>query len=269
MKSRTKTSLLILALFAALAALATLRAQSQNNPASPHQDNLKKAEGDFYTVTDYSAPEPTDPVKRALRRERATRYNMRAQKGVDTRRFMITDERESSFGTPPFDVPPGPALPASTSDAIVIGEVTQAQAFLTEDKTSIISEFTVQLSKVLKNKSLAPLAHGKSIDTIRGGGGVRLPSGKVIRRGMWGRPLPRVGRKYVFFLKYDREGHHFEILTAYELCSGRICPLDGTNRVGSASDRYPDYQRYKEADEATFLNEVKQAIANHPEGEGR
>jgi hypothetical protein len=175
---------------------------------------------------------------------------------------MLTEDRESSFATPPFDVPLGSPLPATTSDAVVVGEVSNAEAFLTEDKTAIISEFTVQLSEVLKDNPTVPLVSGTSIDVNRSGGAVRFASGKVIRQGMFGSPLPRVGRKYVFFLKYDSEGQDFKIVTAYELNAGRIAPLDGISIDGNPSNRYPDYQKYRGWDEGTFLNEVRQAVIN-------
>jgi hypothetical protein len=273
MKNSKTTSLLILVMLAVLGmtVLGAFRNQSQNNSASANQndqkkDNLKKAAEDFYTMTDYAAPEPTEPRRRALRRARAKRYNMPAQKGVDPKHFMITEERDSAFGTPSSHAPIEPALPVVQSDAVVIGEVTNAEAFLTEDKTAVFSEFTVKVTDVLKNNSVAPFAWGDSIDAIRGGGAVRLPSGKVIRQGLHGRPFPRIGRKYVFFLKYESEGRGFAILTAYELRDGRVFPLDGLEWDGRITPQYAPYQKYKGVDEATFRSEVLAGIANGSQG---
>lgn len=268
-----KTTFLFLILFivSGVTVLATLRGQTQNDATSPRQDNQKKLAEDFYTVTDYDAPEPADPNKKALRRARAKRYNMRAEKGVDPKRFMITEERESAFGTPPFDVPPEPALPAATSDAVVIGEITNAQAYLSDDKTDIYSEFKVNVSEVLKDCSSASITLGTSIVVARGGGGVRFPSGKVILTGNHAKPLPRIGRRYVLFLKRNSEGD-FSILTGYELRAGRVSPLDGRSPDGGFFQQSIAYQQYVDADEATFLKEVRGAItlaSSNAIGEGR
>lgn len=260
MQGQRKSTLLLLALFVVFAAttIVTMRGQTQNIKSSPAQDSQKKAAEDFYTVTDYATPEPEDARKRASRQARAKRYNMPAQKGVDPKRFMITEERDSSFSTPPSHAAQEPALPVSQSNAVVIGDVTNADAFLAEDKTSIASEFAVSVVDILENNALAPVAIGNSIETIRFGGAVRFPSGKVIRQGRDGKPLPRAGKRYLFFLKYNNDdGKDFDIITAYELCAGQVIPLDGEN---SSTGPYAAYAKYRGADEWTFLNEVRAAI---------
>ncbi|HEY9401449.1 MAG TPA: hypothetical protein VIQ24_02055 [Pyrinomonadaceae bacterium] len=257
----------LLLMVAAVTATAGLRGQKQNNSTSPA---LEKAKEDFYAVTDYTAPEPIDPQKRELRRARNARYNMRPEKGVDPKLFKLTEERESSFGGPPSHAPVEPSLPAAQSDAVIIGEVSDAQAYLTEDKTGIYSEFTVRVGEVLKNSTTTPLGSDSSISAIRGGGAVRFPSGKVIRYGQHGKPLPRTGRRYVFFLKYNNdEGQDFKIITAYELRDGQVFPLDGLNLVGRVETAYAAYQKHRGAVEAVFLDEVRDAIARNPGGEAK
>lgn len=95
--TKTRFSLLLSLAVAGGIAVAAFRGQGQQSPASPA---LEKAEEDFYTVADFDAPEPSDPQKRALRRLRARRYNLRAE-GVDPRRFAMTEKRDSSFGRTP------------------------------------------------------------------------------------------------------------------------------------------------------------------------
>lgn len=253
---------LLLAGMCAVAAAAPAGLQGRKGPspdaASPA---LEKAKEDFYTVADYDAREPADARKRELRRARAKHWNLEPQKGVDPRRFMITEERESSFGGPPSHAPVEPALPAAQSDAVIIGEVTDAEAYLSEDRVSVVSEFEVQVSEVLKNNSAAPFSPGDSVDTVRGGGAVRFASGKIIRYGQHGKPLPRTGRRYLFFLKYNGGEKDYSIVTAYELRGGRIFPLDGLNLVGTVEPAYAAYQQYKDADETSFLDSVREAIA--------
>jgi hypothetical protein len=262
-----KLLFLVALIVLAATAMTKLRGQSQNSATSPKQDNQKKIAEDFYTITDYDTPAPSDPKKSVLRQIRSKRYNMRVQKGVDPKRFKITEERDSSFGMPSSHAPVEPAFPVAQSDAVVIGEVTGAEAFLTEDKTSVLSQFTVRLKDVLKNSSSVTIAAANSIDAIRSGGAVRFPSGKVIRYGLIGNPLPRIGRRYLFFLKYNNEGQDFSIITAYELNAGRVSPLDGLEWDGNITPQYAAYQKYRDADEATFLAEVREAIAGVSEGE--
>lgn len=261
---KKKITLLLLVLFAIIcaAALSTLRGQTQNGSNSVKSDNQKKITEDFYTVTDYNASGPSDPQKRAIRQARGRRNNLRSKNPKDVVRFMITERSESSSGGPQFDVPPEPGLPVVESDTVLIGEVTDAQAYLSEDKTNIYSEFTTRVNEVLKNNSPALLAPYSSIDIERYGGTVRFPSGKVIQRGAYGKPLPRTKRRYLFFLKYNEEGQDFSLITAYELCAGRVFPLDGLDQDGKVFEVYAAYQKYKEAEEASFLDEVKKAVAN-------
>ncbi|MBC7929364.1 MAG: hypothetical protein H7Z38_02255 [Rubrivivax sp.] len=251
-------------LFAALAVAAAMvtvgsRGQNQQKKVSPA---LEKAKEDFYTVTDYDAPESADAQKREMKRARAKHYNLKPQKGVDPKQFMITEKRESTFGGPPSHAPDEPALPAAQSDAVVIGEVTDAQAYLSEDKVSVLSEFEVRVSDILKNNASAPFSVGDVIDTVRGGGAVRFPSGKVIRRGMEGKPHPRIGRQYVLFLKFtDAQSRDYIIITAYELRNGRVFPLDGLNLSGTVEPAYAAYQKYAGSDEVSFMKDVWEAIA--------
>lgn len=189
---------------------------------------------------------------------------MRVSKGVDPKRFAITEQRESSFGGPPSHAPIEPALPAAQSDAVVIGEVTEAEAFLTEDKTSVLSEFTIHVSDLLKENLRAPFSIGGSLNAIRPGGAVRFASGKLVRYGNEGKPLPLIGRQYVFFLKYnDDGGQDYVILTAYELRGGRVVPLDGINLIGNVEPTYAEYQKYTNFEESRFRKEVFDAIVRN------
>ncbi|HEX8502549.1 MAG TPA: hypothetical protein VF659_18345 [Pyrinomonadaceae bacterium] len=263
-RSNSLTLLAGLALAAAVGPAATnLRGdvrQEKNNPARSRA--LEKAREDFYTVTDYDAPEPADPKERARQRVRRNRNKIiLSNLKDDPRRFMITERDESSFGLPSSHAPDEPAIPAVKSDAVVVGSVADAQAYLTGDKTDIFSEFRVRLDDVIKS-STGALAAGDLIITTRGGGGVRFPSGKVIRYGHHGKPLPRVGRRYVLFLRHNNDGSDdYSIVTAYELRDGHVFPLDGVALNGEVLMQYAAYQKFKEADEAAFLGEVRRAVA--------
>jgi hypothetical protein len=205
-----------------------------------------------------------------LRRARGKGHNIQLKPGVkvDIKRLMLTEQSNSSWGGPPSHAAIEPALPASQSDVIVIGQVKSAQAFLSEDKTNVYSEFTVVVDEILKNDSSSGVILGNSITTVRNGGGVRFPSGKVIQRGFGGRPFPLTDRRYVFFLNYKNDEQDYPIITAYELRSGAVFPLDGFDIDGRLLEPYAEYQKYKGWDEASFLNKIREAIVQPPNERG-
>lgn len=197
-----------------------------------------------YPIADYEAKVPSDLNMQTLRKARGKRHNiqLRANVKVDVKRLMLTEQSHSSWGGPPSHATTEPALPASQSEVIVVGQVTSAQAFLSEDKTNVYSEFTVVVDEILKNNSSNGLTPGFSITTVRTGGAVRFPSGKIIQRGFGGRPFPITNRKYVFFLKYENEEQDYPIITAYELRAGVVFPLDGLDIDGRVLEPYAEYQ---------------------------
>ena len=70
----------------------------------------------------------------------------------------------------PSHAPEEPALPIIQSDAIVIGQVTSAQAHLSSDKTNVYSEFVVRVNDVLKSDRFGLPGVGGFITTTRPGG---------------------------------------------------------------------------------------------------
>jgi nitrate reductase cytochrome c-type subunit len=150
-----------------------------------------------------------------------------------------------------------PALPVKISAAVIIGEVTEAQAHFSSDQTNVYSEFAAQISDVLKNDYKAPLGVGNSVVLERSGGQVRFPSGKVMVSATNGQDMPRVGKRYLFFLTHEGPDAHvyedFLILTGYELRDGLVFPLDKGGR---------GYAAYKEASETLLLNDLAVALAD-------
>ena len=70
-----------------------------------------------------------------------------------------------------------PAFPVDASDAIVIGDITNAQAYLAPGKMGVYSEYTARVDEVLK-PSPASILTGGLVDAQREGGRVRFPSGR-------------------------------------------------------------------------------------------
>jgi hypothetical protein len=146
-------------------------------------------------------------------------------------------------------------MPTDLSDLIVEGQVKESAAFLSEDKTGIYSEFTVQVSDVIKSSS--PVNKGDLITTERFGGRVRFPSGQIARYRVAGQGAPAKGGKYLFFLKRMADGD-YRILTAYEMRGNKVLALDGprSNVNGKGSSQF-DKHNGKDAQE--FRKEVSAA----------
>jgi hypothetical protein len=260
--------ILILALITVAVAVGTVIAMlPQNEKQTKVQAQHDKS---TYPVAAYDAPEPSDLTLKTLRTARGEKHNLRVRPTdkVDVKRFMLTEKSESSWGGPSSHAEVEPGLPASKSDAVVVGEVTDANAYLSEDKTNVYSEFTVRIEEILKNSTSVPLAAGTSVTTVRTGGAVRFPSGKVIQRGFGGKPFPLIKARYVFFLAYESNEQDYPIVTAYELRGGAVSPLDGLDIDGRLLEPYAEYQQYKGWNEADFLNKVREAIALTAHGRG-
>jgi hypothetical protein len=261
MNTKIKISLLLIVIaIAATATITMIHSQSSRDSKPQKKQDINIGE---MPIADYTSSVSSDLQERTTRVKRSKRYNMdfKHTGGVgDAKRFMLTENRESSYGGFPTHAPEEPAIPAASSDAVVIGEVTNAKAYLSEDKTAIYSEFNVAVSAVLKNKIIESLSPGTDITVSRGGGAVRFSSGKIIRNLFGGKPLPGINRKYIFFLKYNEEGQDYPIITAYQLNDGKITPLDGINIDGSLVNELASHQSYKGESETAFLNQVQAAI---------
>lgn len=150
------------------------------------------------------------------------------------------------------------ALPVDKSHAVIIGEVIGAEAYVSNDKTGVYSEFTVRVGEVLKNKSNVPIVIGNAVDIERPGGRVEFPSGQTALVFTRAQGMPRIGKRYVFFLSHDfpLQGHQnndLYILTGYELRAGRIIPLDEPSGHPITA--------YKGRDVASFLEDLRAALA--------
>ena len=250
MKSRKRGIVTLLTLFiiAMITTVAALRGQSnnQNNPPRNKQQSFDKQEyNSQFPIADYDAPEPTDPKERDQRRARSKHHD---------RMNMVTNDSAGHIAESALYIPWGfdiGALPAGKSDAIVIGNVLDAAAHLSNDKTGVYSEFTVQVNEVLKsNGSVLPVS-GSSITVERPGGFVRYGSGHQRLFHIAGQNMPRVGRRYVLFLNNTEQPQDYSLLTGYELGQNGVAPLDDSDLM----------EPYRGTNEANFLKAVRDAIA--------
>ena len=231
------------------ATLITVNTQSQTRNL-PQQYKLDPD----IPIVDINSPAFRKGEDREIRKSRGEKYNT-GQPLEDT-----FGPESDLLELPLSHAPIKPGFPISQSDAILIGSVTDAQAFLTPDKSYVYSEFTVQIKEVLKNFSPAPIAPHVDTTVERAGGIVRFTSGNKLQRGNSGEGLPVKQNRYLLFLKWSEPGKDFLILTGYKL-DGKVTPLDG---LGNDNDFniFKNYKAYKNNDESVFLKAVKTAIEN-------
>lgn len=251
-----RTPLLIACVAASVVVAAARFGNQASQHPKPHPPAAAEIDEEQWPVTDYAAAEPADPAKRAKRRARGARHDKADrvrepgnEPGVVYKTAVINDWEVGL-----------PALPTQQSDAVVVGEVTSAQAFLSNDKSGVYSEFDIHVGEVLKNDPASPINGGESITAERLGGRVKFPSGRVLPVVITGQGMPRAGRKYLLFLKRLGAEGDYHVLTGYELRGGRVSPLDGAKPAGGGSPW--KFDAYEGREEAAFLKAVRDALAN-------
>lgn len=246
---------------------ALLAVKAWSPPASKQVKNKEREIVRYYGPTvDYEEDAGTSAHRelkqRQLRQLRSERYLQRAPQ-------------------PLGEIPPGmtmlyvqdhklidlPALPTGQSDTVIIGEVTEAHAHLSSDKTAAYSEFTVNIKEVLKDNAVSPLSIGNSIQASREGGVVRFKDGRLLKYFVTSQGMPEEGQQYVFFLKFNIEAQDYPIVTAYELKDNKVVPIDGAE-IKESSGKL-SFAAYEGKDRASFINAVKEAIINPPQSPNR
>ena len=210
--------------------------------------------------TEFDPVATTDPKRGAKNKK----YN--AEVSVDgTRAPRFDESMEPVLGELPIThTRAEPAFPI-TSDVIVVGTIREAKAYLSEDRTAVYSEVSLAIEEILKADPQYELKVGGTVSGDRRGGGVRFPSGKILRREYWMRRIPSAGRRYLLFLK-DRGDAEFSIVTGYELTGKGVQPLDGD--IGNNDSVYTNYERLRNTSEALLLDAVKKAIKESGSGMG-
>lgn len=221
--------LLVLVIITGTISITTLRGSmqtpSKQTQSAQDESNEKwrqreaEAKKQFPTA-EFDEQEPSDIQKRIALRRKKARYN----------KFRLVAKNPGPDSGGAGWVPEGqfdfPALPISQSDVIVVGEVVDAQAHLSEDKSNVYSEFTIHISNVYKS----PRALPEQITIERIGGYVKYPDGRKLLYQIVSTGMPRVDGKYMLFLKSIPQSEDFTILTGYELGPQGVSPLDSSGQ---------------------------------------
>lgn len=219
---------------------------SEDAKQKPQKPETGEVDTSKFPLADLLAPEPVDPEQRAKRQAKGKKYNSNHSRKV---------ERLEGIYVVNHSLPNLPALPIEKSAAVVVGEIRDANAYLSEDKTALYSEFRVTIQSILKNDVDRPISVGQSIEVQRYGGRLRLPSGKIIVASVDHQDMPQVGSRYVLFLTKQSQHEVLTILAGYELRVGKVFPLD---RVRS----WHPMAKYSGCDEATLLNDLFSILSN-------
>ena len=257
--------------FALIACLGRMSARSQTSTSAQPQDQQIKTVIDSYkaVISPYNQAmlKARDPERVA----RSARYDEPAP-GVP----QIWEDSPAELLSLTNHVT-RPALPLASSDAIVLGTVTNASSYLSNDQKNIYSEFQITLQEVLKTPNTLVLSPGQMIIVEHLGGAVQLPSGKVVVRGAADAPPPAVGSRYVLFLKNLESTGDFAIENGYllggqivrylnECFTGELPPsmFDPSGKIPHAVTHRAGSQYA--GSELQLLKLIREAVANEKKG---
>lgn len=148
------------------------------------------------------------------------------------------------------------ALPVETAEAVVTGTVTNREAYLSEDETSIYTEYEVRMEQVFKDSG--GLLNGSDVvPLVRRGGSVRFKSGKIQKYSISGYGVLKEDSRYLMFLRKNN-GVDWFILTGYELSDKKVIPIDGQENK-DPKGALP-FEKYVNADEDTLLQDIQMAL---------
>ncbi|MFN0277737.1 MAG: hypothetical protein ACKVRN_03950 [Pyrinomonadaceae bacterium] len=237
---------LLLVLTTLTVTIGTSDSRSQENvntgptpPNSSFQEEVKK-----YALADYDAALPDNPQIREERRRKSQRY--------DSQNLVMRNPGPNRSGVERYDeVPPPPVFPVSESTFIVTGKIERADAFLSNDKLGVYTEFTIRIHEMLKKPFSSKLGVGDTIIADRAGGAVRYSTGQQLLYRYAERDLPLLDSSVILFLTCGTQSPNCEILTGYEVSDQKVSPLDFRD------SRLDEFQ---EVTKASFVESIRNKI---------
>ena len=212
--------------------------QPQPTPDNGYKDMSR------YAVVDYNEELSKDANELQKRKRANARY--------DGQEWVLKNPHPDDGGVGRVDetIPPE-IIPVKESNLIVVGEITEANAHMSNDKQAVYSEFTIRVEEVFKNDFEKTVALGISIVADRMGGFVLYPNGQKIIYELSDKALPLPGNRYVFFLTSDKQSPNYAVLTLYELKNDGVVRLDyGRN-----------FDEFKDSSKRTFLDAIRKKIS--------
>jgi hypothetical protein len=227
-------ALLLLVVFGMTALMAVPKQEQISNSRS----KPRKTDISHFPIAEFASSETKD-AKRKARAEKRNKSHWRVDPNSVSDSTVRVDSIDFS----------SPAFPIKEAQAVIVGTVSDAKAYLSNDKTGVYSVFSVLIEEVLKHSG--KLTVGSAIEAEREGGRVKFPSGRTHLYMISEQDMPRVGGRYVLFLSETNTENVFEIITGYEIRADSVSPLD----------ELPQTRAYENAMPANFLNELKTKLA--------
>ncbi|HEX8197570.1 MAG TPA: hypothetical protein VF571_15350 [Pyrinomonadaceae bacterium] len=242
---QTISALVAMVVFATIAISFGTRSSNSHQDSSKKQNNKRQEDRSKYPIADYEAPESEHEIRRKERKLKNKRYDNRSSSV--SKEPPVDDGEENSLFTHSESAV---GLPASESEIVVVGKVLDAQAYISNNKQGVYSEFTFRVDEILKTNS-TNITQNSLINVDREGGFVLYKNGKKRLHRIAGFGMPSVGRRYVLFLKNPEKSLNYEIITGYELSADGIANLDG----------FPQFSAYRGMNETAFMKAVREAIS--------
>lgn len=178
----------------------------------------------------------------------------RANSRYDNEGWVGAPPREQYGGVGRIDevAPPVP-YPVFESTLVAIGRIAGSEAFLSNDKHGVYTEFAFQINEIIKNESSKQLSLGDKVLTDRAGGCVRYAGGKIMHYGMSDHGLPFVGKTYLLFLKREGPSPNYKILNGYE--------IDG-EKPGHRLEYYNEPENYQAMTTSSLIEAVRTEMVN-------
>lgn len=148
------------------------------------------------------------------------------------------------------DAPPPPLFPIAESDLVIVGRVSGAKGFLSNDRGGIYTEFTINIEEVLKSSEKK---RSEEVVADREGGVVIYPNGQRVLYQNSNVSLPELGSTYIFFLSKNGGSPNYQIQTSYDVTSSKVRPME----VNKAA-----YKEFKDLDKVRFLETVRNKIVS-------
>ena len=257
--------ILVCVLFGGLIAGFSGRGQSQGNqqrqtatilrrggPSTDQPPTPKELDDAATPIVDFTRDSSTVTEDRRQKNRRYDGHGV-VKNDIDPQVASVVRDSE----TPISDVP------TDNSDLVIEGRVTDAEAFLSNDKRDVYSEFTLHVTDILKASPSSEVHRGDSVIADRWGGRVRFPNGRIIRYSFVGQGSPMKGNKYLLFLSRTGQGS-YKIITGYEIGGNRVSALDGARVNNRGMGKWPfdkhngeEYEKLRKTVEDSILNDRK------------
>lgn len=234
----TKYKLLALLLPVVFCITALVAVPKRQEQISGSRSKPRKTDVSHFPIAEFASSETKD-AKRRARAEKRDKSHWRVDPNSVSDSTVRVDSVDFSL----------PAFPTKEAQAVIIGTISDAKAYLSNDKTGVYSVFVVLIEEILKHSG--KLTVGSAVEAEREGGRVKFPSGRTHLYTISEQDMPRVGGRYVFFLTKTNTEDVFEIITGYEIRVDSVSPLD----------ELPQTRAYENATPSNFLNELKTKLA--------